>query len=122
MAENSSNTDCLSSEDGLEMYYFRHICSCVVILKLLSQPEISLILIILLIIKNVFLSSMMSATIHGIVEILLGQHSTKNTLIFLLCMGIHSYLSTKCAVVVTGSSKAMTFMPLIENFLGKNSP
>lgn len=64
----------------------------------------------------------MSATTHEIAEMLRGQHTTNNKTIFLLCMGMHSYLSTKCAVVVRGSCNAMSFMSQIENFLGKNSP
>lgn len=61
----------------------------------------------------------MSAAIHEIAEKLKGQHKASNKIIFLLCMRIHSYLSTKCAVVVTGSCHAMLFMSQIENFLGK---
>lgn len=64
---------------------------------------------------------MMSATIHEIAEKLRGQHKTSNKIIFLLCMRIHSYLSTKCAVVVTGSCNAMLFMSQTENW-EKNSP
>lgn len=64
----------------------------------------------------------MSATIHEIGGVLAPKYFSNSKIIFLLCMGIHSYLSTKCSVVVTGSCNAMSFIYQIENILGKSSP